>query len=190
MLFNPDDRALFRRVWQLAWPTAIYGALELTVGLVDLLMVRPLGPSATAAIGIGRQVTFLVEVSAMTISIGVITLAIPIRVRNRLLVAAVDYDTVTKIIVETRADELRSKLAYKRQQWDFVTQTWQAMGLIQQSAADKGGRFSLRTRMGDPAFAKCPSCGVVAKATKSKLLQEVSCPKCCTTVLFVLLKKE
>ncbi len=74
MLFNTDDRALFRRVWQLAWPTAIYGALELTVGLVDLLMVRPLGPSATAAIGIGRQVTFLVEVSAMTISIGVITL--------------------------------------------------------------------------------------------------------------------
>ncbi len=67
-------RELCRRIWSLAWPTVLFAALEMTVGLADLLMVRPLGPAATAAIGVSRQVTFLVEAAAIAISTGVITL--------------------------------------------------------------------------------------------------------------------
>ncbi|MFQ5927159.1 MAG: MATE family efflux transporter [Terriglobia bacterium] len=73
-MFDPTDRELFRRIWSLSWPTVLYYLLEMTVGLVDLLMVRSLGQAATAAIGVNRQVTFLVEAAAIAISTGVITL--------------------------------------------------------------------------------------------------------------------
>ena len=53
---------------------AIYNLLEAAVGLADLLMVRPFGPAATAAIGVSRQMTLLVEVAAIAISTGVIAL--------------------------------------------------------------------------------------------------------------------
>jgi len=52
----------------------VSNALELAVGLIDLWLVRPFGTSATAAIGVGRQVTFLVEAMAVAITSGVITL--------------------------------------------------------------------------------------------------------------------
>ena len=52
----------------------VYNLLEAMVGFVDLMMVHPLGPSATAAIGVSRQVTFLIEAAAVAISTGVITL--------------------------------------------------------------------------------------------------------------------
>jgi putative MATE family efflux protein len=52
----------------------VSNALELAVGLIDLWLVRPFGPSATAAIGVCRQVTFLVEAIAVAITSGVITL--------------------------------------------------------------------------------------------------------------------
>lgn len=48
--------------------------LEMTVGLADLLMVRPFGSAATAAVGVSRQVGFLVESAAVAVSTGVITL--------------------------------------------------------------------------------------------------------------------
>ena len=54
-------RAVFRLVWNLAWPTVLHSLLVLTVGLADLIMVRPLGLEATAALGLARQVAFLVE---------------------------------------------------------------------------------------------------------------------------------
>ena len=74
MLFNETDRGLLWRIWSLAWPMVVYNMLEMTVGLVDLVMVRSFGPSATAAIGLSRQVTFLVEAAVLAISTGVITL--------------------------------------------------------------------------------------------------------------------
>jgi putative MATE family efflux protein len=74
LLLDPSDRALFRRIWALTWPTVVYNVLELSMGLIDLLMVRPFGPPATAAVGVSRQVTFLVEAAAVAISAGVIPL--------------------------------------------------------------------------------------------------------------------
>ena len=65
---QPNDRELAWRVWSMAWPTVLHGLLESSMGVVDLLMVRPLGPDATAAVGIGRQVTFLVAAAAIAVS--------------------------------------------------------------------------------------------------------------------------
>ena len=58
----------------LALPTVLYNFLEMTLGLVDLLMVRPFGPEATAAIGLIRQVTFIVEAAVASIVVGVVAL--------------------------------------------------------------------------------------------------------------------
>lgn len=71
---GPTNQELFRRIWSLSWPIVIYNLLEMTVGFVDFFMVRPFGPAATAAIGLSRQVTFLVEGAAIAIATGVITL--------------------------------------------------------------------------------------------------------------------
>ena len=73
----PSDRldpATFRRIWSLAWPTVLYSVLELSLGLADLVMVRGLGQDATAAIGLTRQIAFLLEAAALAIATGVITL--------------------------------------------------------------------------------------------------------------------
>ncbi len=74
MTFDSTDRDLFRRIWRMTWPMVVYNLLEMTVGLVDFLMVRPLGSPATAAIGLSRQVTFIIEVAVLAISTGAITL--------------------------------------------------------------------------------------------------------------------
>jgi Na+-driven multidrug efflux pump len=74
LLLDSTDRALFRRIWSLTWPMVLSNGLEMTVGLIDLLLVRPFGPSATAAIGVSRQVTFVVEAAAGAIATGVLTL--------------------------------------------------------------------------------------------------------------------
>ncbi len=68
------DRDSFRRIWSLAWPTVVYSVLELSLGAADFLMVRGLGSDASAAIGLNRQITFLVEAAALAVSAGVIAL--------------------------------------------------------------------------------------------------------------------
>ena len=68
------DRGSYRRIWALAWPTLVYSVLELSLGVADFLMVRGLGSEATAAIGLNRQVTFLLESAALAVATGVIAL--------------------------------------------------------------------------------------------------------------------
>ena len=69
-----SDHDSYRRIWTLAWPTVVYSLLELSVGFADLVMVRELGHEATAAIGLNRQITFLVEAAALAVTTGVLTL--------------------------------------------------------------------------------------------------------------------
>lgn len=68
------ESALFRRIWSLAWPTLLYSVLELSLGAADLLMVRGLGHEATAAVGLTRQIAFLLEASALAVATGVLAL--------------------------------------------------------------------------------------------------------------------
>ena len=65
---------MYKRIWKIAWPTILYSMLELSLGAADLIMVRGLGYEATAAIGLTRQIAFLVEASVLAIATGVITL--------------------------------------------------------------------------------------------------------------------
>ncbi len=65
---------LVRRIWAMAWPTLLYSVLELSLGVADLLMVRGLGHEATAAMGLTRQIAFLLEASALAVATGVIAL--------------------------------------------------------------------------------------------------------------------
>lgn len=74
MLSDRPDRAMYQRIWSLAWPTVVYSVLELSLGIADLVMVRGLGQEATAAIGLTRQIAFLLEAAALAIATGVITL--------------------------------------------------------------------------------------------------------------------
>ena len=74
MPFDQAAPTMFRRIWSLAWPTVLYSLLELSLGLADLLMVRGLGQDATAAIGLTRQIGFLLEAAALALATGVITL--------------------------------------------------------------------------------------------------------------------
>ncbi len=71
---DAPESALFRRIWALAWPTLLYNVLELSLGTADLLMVRGLGHEATAAIGLTRQIAFLLEAAALAVAVGVIAL--------------------------------------------------------------------------------------------------------------------
>ena len=61
-----------RRVWNLSWPTVIWSGLEACLGLTDLVMVRSLGPEATAAVGVSRQVVFLTDSAAVAVAAGII----------------------------------------------------------------------------------------------------------------------
>ena len=74
MAFEETDRDSYQRIWRLAWPTVAYSLLELSLGVADLLMVRGLGHEATAAIGLDRQITFLLEAAALAVATGVLTL--------------------------------------------------------------------------------------------------------------------
>jgi putative MATE family efflux protein len=65
---------VFRRIWSLTWPVLVSNALDLAVGLIDLRLVRPFGEAATAALGVSRSVTILVEALALAVTSGVITL--------------------------------------------------------------------------------------------------------------------
>jgi hypothetical protein len=89
--------------------------------------------------------------------------------------------------VEGRQDELRRLLGGDQDNWRWMAETWEQMGLI--SRRSEGGSYRLRfvTRMTDLMRAKCPACGVTGKAAKEKLLDERSCPKCRTKVHFVIL---
>lgn len=71
---SDTPRSISTRIWALALPTVLYNLLEMTLGLVDLLMVRSFGPEATAAIGLIRQVTFIVEAAVASLVVGVVTL--------------------------------------------------------------------------------------------------------------------
>ena len=74
MRLQATNRELMQRIWALALPVVTYNLLEMTLGLADLVMVRSLGSDATAAVGLVRQLTFLVETVFVGISAGVITM--------------------------------------------------------------------------------------------------------------------
>src|SRR4029079_18230152 len=80
--------------------------------------------------------------------------------------------------VVVREDEIRRSLGGTHDRWAAIFEVWKAMGILVPSPEGNSFLLSFRTRMDDPCYAKCPSCGAVGKATKSRLLDPITCPKC------------
>lgn len=85
------------------------------------------------------------------------------------------------------ADELFGTLGGKKSRWRLIAEEWEKMGLLRRIPKGRVEQLALSTRMDEVVLAKCPTCGVVAKARKSEFLEEHACPSCCNLVTFVIL---
>lgn len=65
-----ENIELRKRVLVMAWPVFIEMLLEMTVGIVDIIMVGKLGPSAIAAVGFANSLLWLVIAVFAAISVG------------------------------------------------------------------------------------------------------------------------
>ena len=65
---------VLRHVWAIAWPVVVASLIDATEGLVDIYFVGFLGPAAISAIGMSRQIVFIVMVMAISITGGTRTL--------------------------------------------------------------------------------------------------------------------
>ncbi|MGH9371269.1 MAG: MATE family efflux transporter, partial [Vicinamibacterales bacterium] len=70
----PSLRAEFRPMFLLAAPVVVAELGWITMGMVDTLMVGPLGPEAIGAVGLGSALFMAVGVFAMGLLLGLDTL--------------------------------------------------------------------------------------------------------------------
>ncbi len=91
---------------------------------------------------------------------------------------------------ECEQDGLHLALGGTPNDWGAITEIWERMALVRRVPDGGSFRVALATRMDALTSAKCPSCGVAVKGLKVKLLDKVTCPKCRTKVLFVLLPQD
>lgn len=71
----PSDPApVLPQVWAIAWPVVAASMLDAMEGLIDISMVGQLGPAAISAVGLSRQVLFVIMVMAISVSTGSRTL--------------------------------------------------------------------------------------------------------------------
>jgi len=86
-----------------------------------------------------------------------------------------------------KQSELRKNLAGDQEYWRSVVEDWHRMGLLRRSPDGGSYALTLATQMGDLVMAKCPACGHTTEGTKAVFLDEVPCPTCTATGLFVIL---
>jgi hypothetical protein len=90
---------------------------------------------------------------------------------------------------DIRQDDLRRSFGGDQECWRGITELWERMGVVVRAAEGGSYRVRLATRMNDDVRAKCSCCGVAGKASKSRLLEEITCPKCQHRGLFVILRE-
>jgi len=90
---------------------------------------------------------------------------------------------------EARQDDLRQVLGADQTYWRAVAESWEHMGLVVRQPDGGSYRLALTTRMGQIVPAKCPSCGHIDEAPKAMFLEQTDCPKCKSSVLFVLVSR-
>jgi len=89
--------------------------------------------------------------------------------------------------LDARQDELRKNLGGDQDRWRGIAEEWERIGVVRRTPDGGSYRLALCTRMDEPVHGKCPSCGVVAKARKARMLVETPCPKCGVLARFVIL---
>lgn len=88
---------------------------------------------------------------------------------------------------DIRQDELRQRFGGNQDQWRWICETWERMGLLRR-VPEKGSYIvSLISRLDTRMRAKCGSCGATGQADKFHLYQEIQCPKCKATGFWVII---
>ena len=80
-----------------------------------------------------------------------------------------------------------ARLVFPAEELDNLTREWTEIDVACWKRDGRGKVLSMTTSMDAMWRAKCPKCGVVARARKARFLQEQGCPKCAAVVSFVLL---
>jgi hypothetical protein len=88
---------------------------------------------------------------------------------------------------EIRQDDLRTTFGGNQDIWRWMAEQWGKMLILKRRREGNSYRLTLTTQLSSSMRAKCPSCGVIAKASQEKLLAEQLCPKCGVRGHFVLL---
>lgn len=70
----PDNKSIYKRTYQIAWPSAVESVLIALIGAVDLMMVGSLGSASIAAVGITNQPKFLILATILALNTGVTVL--------------------------------------------------------------------------------------------------------------------
>jgi hypothetical protein len=83
--------------------------------------------------------------------------------------------------------DINSDVRSELEQHESILGLWEEMGITTRGLQGTSVTPRLCTRMDDQVAVKCPSCGVTGHASKSKILDEVKCPKCHNSVAFVIL---
>ncbi len=87
----------------------------------------------------------------------------------------------------TRQDHLRRILGGDQDQWRSTVERWERMCLLRRIPDGESYRLALATRMDEVILTKCPSCGEVVEGPKAMFLEDIVCPECETSVVFVIL---
>lgn len=95
--------------------------------------------------------------------------------------------TLLEMEGECRQDQFRTRLGGDQDRWRWIAERWERIGVVERIAEGGSYRVRLATSTEQVMRAKCPSCGVIAKAPKVRLWREQPCPKCQAQVRFVLL---
>lgn len=67
----PNNHEIYRKAFQIAWPSALESVLVALIGAVDTMMVATLGTNAIAAVGICTQPKFVVMATLIGLNTGV-----------------------------------------------------------------------------------------------------------------------
>lgn len=70
----PSNRKIYKRTFDIAWPSALESVLIALIGAVDMMMVGSLGKEAINAVGITNQPKFIVLAPIMAINVGLTVL--------------------------------------------------------------------------------------------------------------------
>lgn len=70
----PSNKTIYKRAFEIAWPSTIESILVALIGSVDLMMVGNLGKEAISAVGITTQPKFIILATIIALNIGVTVL--------------------------------------------------------------------------------------------------------------------
>ena len=70
----PSNKVIYKKTFDIAWPSALESVLIAMIGAVDMMMVGALGKEAINAVGIATQPKFIILAPILALNIGVTVL--------------------------------------------------------------------------------------------------------------------